>query len=406
MKPIELFTYQRVKKVKESLNIRDIAGKEVINKINWGDFKEPCRIGIIVGSRGINNISTIVKTVVDVIKEKGHSPVIVPAMGSHGGGTSEGQLMVLASLGITSETMGCPIESSIDTEIIDYIDDVPVHVDKIALTCQGLILINRIKAHTSFSGIVESGILKMAVIGLGNPVGAALIHSYGPKGLQNLIPSIGKYLINKLPIILGLALIENEDKEICLIQGLRAEEIFEKEQGLLKLAKAKMAKLPISKLDILIVEEMGKCFSGTGIDTNIIGRLRIKDVPEPKEPDIERIIVLNLAEASNGNATGIGLADFITENLVNKINWEVTYRNVITTTFTQRAMLPIVMADEKSAIDAAIKCLGNKDIENLRIMKIKNTLDLEEIKVSKSLIDELSINNSYILKVTKKTEFI
>lgn len=393
---IKLYTFQQKFNEVKSLDISETTQTEVKDKINWRNIQEGSRLGIVVGSRGISNINIIVKNTVDVVKKMGHQPIIIPAMGSHGGGTAEGQIAVLTSLGITEELMGCHIESTVTTKIINYIDDIPVHIDTTALTCQGLILINRIKAHTSFTGKIESGLLKMAVIGLGNPEGAALIHSFGPRGLQELIPKIGNYIIDNIPIILGIALIEDANKNLCLINGLKPDEIYTEEQNLLLKAKANMAKLPVDNLDILIIEEMGKCFSGTGIDTNIIGRLRLRDIPEPQFPDIKRIIINDLSDRSYGNATGVGLADFVTKSLVDKINWEVTYQNVITTTFTQRGMLPIVMENENAALKAAIKSLGNIKLDNLRIIKIKNTLDLKVIKVTKNLFEEIKSQGDII----------
>jgi hypothetical protein len=385
---LSLITYKKRNLPSPNLNIKEVVYSQG-EKIHWDAIDHQSFIGIAVGSRGIKDIDLIVKATVELVRDKGHEPVIIPAMGSHGGGKAEGQLKVLAALGITKESMGCPIWASGESSRIGEVNGVPVYFSTEALQCQGIILINRIKSHTSFHGSIESGLVKMAAIGLGNSAGATEIHKLGLRGLRDIIPQAGEFIIEHTPIIFGLGIIKNEQREIALIQGILGKDILEVEPKLLELAKGKMAKLPVDKLDILIIEEMGKNYSGTGIDTNVIGRLRVNGSNEPDSPQIQRIIILDLSAGSFGNATGIGLADFVTKGILPKIDWDITYKNVLTTTFTQRAMLPIVMATEAEAIRAAAKSLGFKLDHNLRVMKIKNTLELGVVRVSENLCSEL-----------------
>lgn len=355
----------------------------------WNNLPSNSTVAITVGSRGIADIVTIVKTTVEMLKDRGHSPFILPAMGSHGGGTPEGQKKVLAELGITEETVGAPIRACGEAECLGSVaPDVPVYCNKMALECDGIIVINRVKPHTSFHGPIESGLLKMLAVGLGNPQGAAVLHKFGPSGLRTNIPLVGEYMIRKLPILYGIAVVENAYEQTAIIEGIEPQDFYEREKALLEKARSLMPHLPFDDIDLLIVREMGKCFSGTGMDTNIIGRLRIQGEREPEKPRIKRIAVLDLAEASKGNAAGIGLADFTTDKLLSKVDWEATYMNVLTTTFTQRAMIPMHFPTEEITIKKALESLGTWKPEEVRIVVIKNTLELDEIYFSEALLPE------------------
>lgn len=352
-------------------------------------------VAITAGSRGINNLVTILGEVVDWVKTQGARPVIVAAMGSHGGGTVEGQISILERLGITPDSMGAPVVASAESIPLE---GTKALVNRIALDCRHIIVVNRIKPHTSFHGRAESGLQKMLAVGLGGPSGAASIHSMGAEALPEVIPAISRQMIERLPVTLGLAILEDAHENTMKVVAVEPRLFVQKEEDLLNEARIQMPRLPVKELDLLIVEQMGKVFSGTGIDTNVIGRLRIEGIPEPAWPSIKRIVVLDLAPGGHGNANGIGLADFTTKKLVNKINFDATYLNVITSTFVIRAMLPVTMPDDRSAIETALRSLGAANSETARIMRIKNTLHLSKIQVSANLLEELK--NNPIVKIT------
>ncbi|KSU82127.1 protein of unknown function [Fictibacillus enclensis] len=352
-------------------------------------------VAITAGSRGITNIAFIFKVIVKVLQDRGLSPFLVPAMGSHGGATAEGQIEVLEHLGITEQTIGAPIRSSMN---VDYIGETnngtPVYMDQHSFSADGIIVVNRIKAHTAFRGKVESGLSKMIAIGLGKIKGATFIHQGGALKMAETIESVSKMALKQSPILFGLGIIENGYDETADLVGVTKEEWHQKETELLAWSKTMMPSLPVDDIDLLIVEEMGKCFSGTGMDPNIIGRWRIQGVQEPERPTIKRIAVLDLADQSFGNAQGVGLADFMTDALFKKIDRKSTYTNALTSTYLQRAMLPFIYATEEEAIRTAVQSLGPQvDNHKLRIVQIPNTLHLGRVIVSKSIIEELKQTN-------------
>jgi hypothetical protein len=355
----------------------------------WQKVEPGARIGLTAGSRGIADIVPILATVVRFIKEKGCQPYIIPAMGSHGGGTPDGQKKLLAGLGITEESLGVPLVASGDAVKIGEVGPgVPVYVNRVALESQGLIVINRVKPHTSFHAPVESGLTKMLAVGLGNPQGAAALHSYGIRGLESFIPLVAACVMERLPVLYGIAIVENAYEQTAVVAGIEPEQFYEREQDLLNMARSLMPRLPFDDLDLLIVRSMGKCFSGTGMDTNIIGRLRIQGEPEPEHPSIKRIAVLDLDERSEGNALGIGLADFTTDCLLAKVDWTSTYLNVLSTTFVMRAMAPMHFRTDEETLSAALASLGGIERASARVLVIDNTLDLSRIEFSAALLEE------------------
>jgi hypothetical protein len=355
----------------------------------WRKVKPGAKIGLTAGSRGIADIVTILSAVVRFVKAKGCQPLIIPAMGSHGGGTPEGQLKLLAGLGITAEALGAPLVASGESVRIGEVGPgVPVYVNRVALEMDGLIVVNRVKPHTSFHAPIESGLMKMLAVGLGNPQGAASLHSYGIRGLESLIPLLAAYTMERLPVLYGIAIVENASEQTALLAGLEPEQFYEREQELLKTARSLMPRLPFENLDLLVVRLMGKCFSGTGMDTNIIGRLRIQGEPEPEHPSIKRIAVLDLDGRSKGNALGVGLADFTTDRLLAKVDWTATYLNVLSTTFVIRAMAPMHFATDEEVLSAALKSLGGEEQEAARVLLIDNTLDLSRIEFSAALLED------------------
>ncbi|MFD2924889.1 lactate racemase domain-containing protein [Halobacillus naozhouensis] len=352
-------------------------------------------IAITAGSRGITNIVEILRSAVETLKQMGFKPFLVPAMGSHGGATDRGQLNVLKHLGITETSVGAPIRSSMETELLGHTSNgKPVYMDKIAFSANGIIVINRVKAHTAFRGKIESGLSKMITIGLGKRKGASFVHSDGALKMAENIESVSKFALENSNIQMGLAVVENGYEATAEVVGINKRDWHKQEAELLQQSKAMMPGLPVDNIHLLIVEEMGKTFSGTGMDPNIIGRWRINGVPEPESPEIKKIAVLDLSASSFGNAQGIGLADFTTMRLFNKIDRKSTYTNALTSTYLQRAMIPLIYETEQETIETALQSLGpDTDIESLKIVQIPNTLHLESVFVSRAVLKELEQSN-------------
>lgn len=353
--------------------------------------KEGARIGVAAGSRGIYHYDRMIKKVCEVIKSVGAEPFIIPAMGSHGGATAEGQIEVLKSYGITEETMGAPILSSMETVVLGHMEDgTQVHFDRNASMMDGIILVNRVKPHTDFSGNLGSGIIKQMVIGLGKHKGASTVHRRGVWGLVNVIPRLARIIMEKMPILMGLAILENaQDRTVC-IEALLPENLEEREKELLAEAKSLMPSLPFDNLDVLVLCEMGKNISGTGIDPNIVGRYLIRDIQDEAKPHIYRIVCLDLTEESHHNALGVGIADIITRRMFEKIDLGPTYTNTITSGFLERGFIPVVAESDNQAIEIALSCCNRLvSKENARIVFAKNTLDLNELIVSEVLLEEV-----------------
>ena len=387
--------FPRLAKVQQcypSLKIPDAAEetKRALAKSNLRTKIKPgMKVGITAGSRGIKNIVEIFDAVITYIKALGGVPVIIPAMGSHGGGSPAGQEKILSSLGITAENLGAPIAYSTEYIEIGRVFYGALYAGDKAFECDAVILLNRIKPHTSFHGEYESGLLKMLVVGLGGAAGAASFHSCHPSLLSRALKEAGGFLLKKLPVVLGLAVLEDAHEDTMEIHAIEPEEILDKEKYLLHKARSFLPSLPAERLDILIVDEIGKNYSGTGMDTNVIGRLRIQGLPEPACPAIERIIVLDISSKTHGNAYGIGLADFTTERLVEKINRQATFTNALASTFTQRAMIPMHFKNDFEVLRAALKTLNVTDPSIVRLIRIRNTLNLSEMLVSEALITEV-----------------
>jgi hypothetical protein len=345
-------------------------------------------IAIGVGSRGISKLALVVKTVADFLKENNARPFIVPAMGSHGGATAEGQEKVLAGYGISFDTIGIPVKSSMEVvELTPENSPCPVYMDKIAFESDGIILINRIKPHTDFHGRYESGLVKMAVIGLGKEKQASSVHSYGVYGLTDLIPLIGQIILSSGKIIGGLALVENAYDETMLVRALKPDEFVDQEPRLLDIARQNMPSLPVSDIDVLIIDQMGKDISGVGLDPNIIGRIRITGQREPDSPRIKAIMISDLTSNSYGNAIGLGLSDVITRKLYEKVDFASTYMNAVTSGFLERAKVPVIAENDRKAFELALRSCGFIKPGEQRIIRIKDTLHLNEIYVSKPVVE-------------------
>lgn len=372
--------------------IDDVAAAVAGAVVRWdmgSKVKPGQRVAITAGSRGIRNIVTILKTVVDEVKRVGGEPFLVAAMGSHGGGTARGMLDVLQDLGIMEETVGAPIESS--EQVVDLgqtASGLKVYCAREAAEADWVIVVNRVKTHTCFRGDHESGLLKMLSVGLGRAPGAAMVHSLGPLEMSRAVPEIGEAALNRLPVLGGLAIVENGNEETAMVEGFQPREIIRGEKELLIKAKELLPGLPVDELDFLIVREMGKNFSGTGMDTNVIGRWRLDEVPDPQRPSITRVAVLDLSAASHGNANGIGLADFTTRRLFEKIDFNATYLNGLTTNFLKRIMLPIILPTDRDVVEKGLASLRLSGREP-RLMIINNTLHLNEFYASHSLEEVL-----------------
>jgi hypothetical protein len=312
-------------------------------------------------------------------------------MGSHGGATPEGQLDVLASLGITEAAMGCPLEATMETVVLgETAGGLLLHFDAFAAKADGVMLINRVKMHTSFHGPLESGLHKMLAIGMGKEKAATLLHSRGPDGLRDDMPQVARALLAKVPFLVGFGVVEDGTHSPVALKGFSAAEVGSGEQELLKLAYSLAPALPFADLDVLVVERMGKDISGTGMDTNVIGRLRIPGKPEPESPKVKAIVVCDLTEATHGNALGMGLADFATQRLAAKVDFRLTAKNVLASGFIERGKVPLVLADAAEALGAALDHVFRNAPEKrseARVACIRSTLDLEEFLVSENLIE-------------------
>lgn len=357
--------------------------------------KAGARIAVAVGSRGVANLQTIVTGVVRWLKSVGATPFVVPAMGSHGGATAEGQREVLGSYGVTEGAVGAPVISSMETVQIPASDvDIPVYMDKHAFQADGVILINRVKPHTDFTGFPESGLIKMAVIGLGKHAQALSVHSLGIVGLTTKILPVGRALLATDKILGGVAIVENGYDETMHIEAIPALQIEERERVLLEVARSSMPHLPVDDIDLLIVDEIGKDISGTCMDTNIIGRRDLRGQEEPESPRVKSIVAMGLTEASHGNAIGFGLADVITQKLRDQVDLKATYENAVTSSFYNRTKIPLTAVNDADAIDIALRAaaLGpdrEKNYRAARIVRIKNTLEISRVLVSESLVAEL-----------------
>jgi len=390
---MEAIKMRRIKQLFEDRkmgNIPEVLSEE-FRKIQLDEKIKPgMHIGITVGSRGINNIRLITKEIIKEIKKRKGLPFIVPSMGSHGGATAEGQVKVLAGYGMTEETMGVPIKSSMEViELGNLENGLKVYFDRIAFEADGIIVVNRIKVHTAFKSDIESGLCKMLSVGLGNHEGAQLVHCLGVKGLKDYMIEFARVILEKAPILCGLGILENAYDETCKLTAARPEDFEKVDRELLRECKKILPTLPVPDVDILIVEEMGKNISGTGMDTNIVGGIKGYKEGEYTPPNIKKIIVLDLTEETRGNALGIGLAHLTTKRMYDKIDFDSTYTNTITATFLERARLPIVANSDREALNIALKTIWSLPGTEPRIIIIRNTLKLGEIYVSEAIWEEI-----------------
>jgi len=369
----------------------------LISKIKNGDS-----VAITAGSRGITDIVPIITTLVEELKKLNAKPFIIPAMGSHGGATAEGQSLVLSEYGITQKKIGAPVYSSMEVvKLGETKSGIPVYIDKIAANTNHIIVINRIKSHTEFFGKIESGLTKMLVIGLGKHKGALTAHSYAVKfGYEKTLTDMGKVILENAPISLGIGIIENGYRKTYSIECVEPNDFIDKEKPLLNIAKKITPKLPFEIIDVLIVDEAGKDISGTGMDTKIIGRIRNIYEKELTKPKITRIVLRSLTKKTNGNAIGVGLADFITKSLADEIDMKATFVNTVTAVTPEKGRLPLICDSDKEAIKNAFATAGPINSKKIRMVRIKNTSELSEMYISEGLLDE--VNNQPNIEIIGK----
>jgi len=365
---------------------RELVKEEIVRQVKPG-----MRVAVAVGSRGVADIPTLARVTVEELKRLGAEPFIIPAMGSHGGATAEGQRDVLANLGVTEASAGCPIRATMDVVEIGRLDNgLPVYIDKFAHDADGIVVINRVKPHTAFRGDNESGMVKMITIGLGKQRGAESAHAFSFKYMAEHIVAMTKVVLAKMPVLFAVGTVENAYDQVAKVVAVPLEAIIETDRKLLVEARGNMASLPFSQIDVLIVDRIGKDISGDGMDPNITGRY-----PTPYAsggPDIAKLVVLDLTEATHGNANGMGKADVVTRRLVDKTNFPMTYCNALTSTVFAPVMMPMVMECDRDAVAAAIKTCNARDLARARVVRIKDTLRLDDILISEALLAEAGAN--------------
>ncbi len=370
--------------------------REQFRKARLPDL-EGLSIAVGAGSRGITDIDVLVKTTIEGLRARGADPFVVPAMGSHGGGRAEAQEHILAEYGITADGVGAPVRASMDTvEIGTTGDGAVVHIDRLAFEADGVVLINRVKPHTDFKGEVESGLMKMIAVGLGNREGADTFHSWTlDYGYERLIQTKAQVFLDTGKVLFGVAAVENAYHELARVEIVPGDEIPSREKELLVEAKNLMPSLPVDALDILILDRIGKNISGAGMDPNVTGRWFYVNSIVQKEPRITRIVVLDLTEESGGNAIGIGLADFCAQRVVEKMDREVTYLNAITSRNLSPAHIPLYYPTDRELLCKALSSLGGKTRPaDIRLIRIRDTLSLSEFEASEALLPELRENEA------------
>src|SRR5579864_5368238 len=391
--------------------IPDVAA-EVHKQLGASGFaarlKPGARIAIGVGSRGIHNIATIVRNVVGYWKEQGMHPFIFPAMGSHGAASAAGQADVLAHYGIIEETMGCPVLSQLEVVSLGKTaDGIEAFMDKTAYTSDGVMLVGRVKWHTDFAGKIESGLFKMMAIGLGKFAGAQRYHSYAYRlGLEHVIRSIGRQVLGSGKILGGLAILEDAHHSTAQVTGVPVEVMEQKEEELLRLVKSWMGRIPLD-LDVLILDEIGKNISGAGMDTKVVNRgVYGQYNPWPEAPRIERIFIRGLSDLSYGNGVGLGMADVVSDRLLEKIDWNPTQINSLTASTPAAIRTPVHFATDRECIARIAPTVGRIDLKDVTYGWLRNSLELGTLALSENLREQIERDpNLEILGASRPMEF-
>ena len=392
--PLPPFARVRYEPPSETVPDPAVAARSELDRLPLDDLDAGATVAVGVGSRGIHAMDEITAAVASALDERGFDPVVVPAMGSHGGATPEGQREVLESLGVTEERVGAPIDARLEAERLGEVTvggtTTPVYFSTAALEADGVLVVNRVKPHTNFTGPVESGLCKMTVVGLGKQRGANAFHSTAIE--EGYVPTLEAALdtvVDAAPLLGGIALVENFRDETAHVEAVRPRAFTDREPELLERAYEEMATLPVDEIDLLVVDELGKEISGAGMDTNVIGRYRVLNAEDPEHPDVKLIYARGLTEKTKGNGSGIGLADVTRRAAIDQLDLRKTYANVLTSGSLAKAKLPVVAPDDELAIRVSLSALGGYDPETVRIVWIRNTEDLAELRVSAPLVDRL-----------------
>ncbi|MFL5758330.1 MAG: hypothetical protein ACJ789_01250 [Thermomicrobiales bacterium] len=393
-------TLPRWVKVRQQLNsveVRDVAAATAV-EFQRADINSTItpgmKVALTAGSRGIDRIAEVIRAAAVEVRRLGAEPFVVPAMGSHGGATAAGQTALLAHYGVTEDGVGCPIKASMDTVLLGKVEnDTPVYFDRIAYEqADAVIPIGRVKPHTDFHGPIESGLMKMIAIGLGKQKGAEHFHWRGFPEFHHLIPTVARFTLSHVNIPFGIALVENGYGHLSLIEAVPGNRIWEREQELLRIARERLARLPGERIDVLLIDEIGKDISGDGADPNVInrdiaGQLSVSELV--LKPTVQRIVVRDLTKDTEGNATGIGLADFGLRRAIDKIDPISTYMNCITSKSPAAAAVPIMVDTDRQALFLAINSCLQTEVEQARVVRIKNTKDLEEFWATEPVLPEM-----------------
>jgi hypothetical protein len=345
------------------------------------------KVAVAVGSRGIANLATLVRSTLGYLRDQGTQPFVVAAMGSHGGATSDGQRQLLADYGVSDTALGVPVKTDMAAaQIGTNSRGEPVFWDRNALAADAVVTISRVKPHTDFRGRFESGITKMLVIGLGKREGAAQHHRWGVRGLRDILPETAKVVLDKSPFVAGLAVLENAREQTARLQVVERDQLFDTEPRLLEEARGLMGQLPFDQFDLLVIGEIGKNYSGAGIDPNVVGRLLMETQTEPERPKITRICALDLSPESHGNGTGCGIADLTTDRLLAAIDPVPFRMNNLTACFLWRSKLPFAFPDDRACITAGLETCWQPNLDEVRLALIPNTLEVVELWLSPALV--------------------
>ena len=387
----------RIRQRFDMTSIQDVPGmvRREFSRLDVGKNVQPGqRVAVTAGSRGIDNLIPITATVVECLRNVGLKPFLLPAMGSHGGATAKGQVKLLSELGITESSIGAPITSTMDVISLGTVDSgAEVFISKDVLEADHLVLINRVKPHTAFRGEVESGLCKMLTVGCGKHEGALNMHKFDLAA--SIIPA-ARIILEKAPVLCGLAIVENSADRTHTMRFALPEQFVEIDRELLKLAWKFLPGIPLEELDILVVDEMGKNISGAGIDPNVVGFWRREG--GPRKPDYRTIIVLDLTPQSDGNALGIGLTDLTTRRVIDKVNIQATYANALTTGIWGSVRLPIALENDRAVLETALSHVS--DLDHVRMVRIVNTLHLENFWATEALLPALREKESLIVDET------